>query len=120
VWPILSVSSALMVLWLPVTPNAAPGHHSKDHDRFGRTIDVDGVTHSYWDQTKWSAVANIAGAPATTMPITTTTAGLPVGIQATGPAGGDRTTVEFAAVLTEVLGGYRIPPRYRSQAARIV
>lgn len=102
------------VLLLPVTPTAAPGHHNKDHDRFGRTIDVDGVTRSYWDQTKWSALANIAGAPATTMPITTNTAGLPVGIQAMGAPGGDRTTVELAALLTEVVGGYRIPPQQRS------
>lgn len=102
------------VLLLPVTPTAAPGHHNKDHDRFGRTIEVDGVVRSYWDQTKWSALANIAGTPATTMPITSSAAGLPVGIQAMGPAGGDRTTVEFAALLTEVLGGYKIPPLYRS------
>jgi amidase len=102
------------VLLLPVTPTAAPGHHNKDHDRFGRTIDVDGAARSYWDQTKWSALANIAGAPATTMPVTTNAAGLPIGIQAMGPPGGDRTTVEFAALLTEALGGYRIPPQYRS------
>ena len=102
------------MLLLPVTPTAAPGHHNKDHDRFGRTIDVDGVARSYWDQTKWSALANIAGAPATTMPITTNAAGLPIGIQAMGPTGGDRTTVEFAALLTEILGGYRIPPQHRS------
>ena len=102
------------VLLLPVAPTAAPGHHNKDHDRFGRTIDVDGVTRSYWDQTKWSALANIAGTPATTMPITTNAAGLPIGIQAMGPAGGDRTTVEFAALLTEVLGGFRVPPLYQT------
>jgi amidase len=108
------------VLLLPVTPTAAPGHHNKDHDRFGRTIDVDGVARSYWDQTKWSALANIAGAPATTMPITTNAAGLPVGIQAMGPAGGDRTTVEFAALLTETLGGYRIPPQQRSSVMSTV
>jgi amidase len=107
------------VLLLPVTPTAAPGHHNKDHDRFGRTIDVDGATRSYWDQTKWSAVANIAGAPATTMPITTNAAGLPIGIQAMGPAGGDRTTVEFAALLTEMLGGYRIPPQQRASVMSI-
>jgi amidase len=105
---------AFDVLLLPVTPTAAPRHHNKDHDPFGRTIEVDGVTRSYWDQTKWSALANIAGAPATTMPITTNTAGLPVGIQAMGPPGGDRTTVEFAALLTEVLGGYRVPPQHRT------
>ena len=107
------------VLLLPVTPTAAPGHHNKDHDRFGRTIDVDGATRSYWDQTKWSALANIAGAPATTMPITTNAAGLPIGVQAMGPPGGDRTTVEFAALLTEILGGYRVPEVYRSSVASI-
>lgn len=97
------------VLLLPVTPTPAPLHHNKDHDRLGRTIDVDGVSRSYWDQLKWNALANIAGTPATTMPITTTATGLPIGIQAMGPAGGDRTTVEFAALLTEVLGGFRVP-----------
>lgn len=59
------------VLLLPVTPTPAPLHHNKDHDRLGRTIDVDGVSRSYWDQLKWNALANIAGTPATTMPITT-------------------------------------------------
>jgi amidase len=108
------------VLLLPVTPTAAPGHHNKDHDRFGRTIDVEGVARSYWDQTKWSALANIAGAPATTMPIATNAAGLPIGIQAMGPSGGDRTTVEFAALVTEILGGYRIPPHHQSHVASIV
>jgi amidase len=107
------------VLLLPVTPTAAPGHHNKDHDRFGRTIDVDGVARSYWDQTKWSALANIAGAPATTMPITINAAGLPIGVQAMGPPGGDRTTVEFAALLTEILGGYRVPSVYRTSVASI-
>ncbi|WP_031741361.1 amidase family protein, partial [Mycobacterium tuberculosis] len=57
-----------------------------------------------------TGAVHIAGTPATTMPITTTATGLPIGIQAMGPAGGDRTTVEFAALLTEVLGGFRVPP----------
>ena len=105
------------VLLLPVTPTSAPGHHNKDHDRFARTITVDGVERSYWDQTKWSALANIAGAPATTMPITTNAAGLPVGVQVMGPPGGDRTTVEFASLLTDVVGGYRVPPQYRALVA---
>jgi amidase len=101
------------VLLLPVTPGAAPPHHDSDHDLFGRTILVDGVQRSYWDQTKWNALANIAGTPATTMPVSTSAGGLPVGVQVMGPPGGDRTTVEFAALITEALGGYRIPPQYR-------
>jgi amidase len=98
------------VVLLPVTPTAAPAHHNKDHDPFGREIRVDGTARSYWDQMKWNALANVAGTPATTMPITANAAGMPVGVQVMGPPGGDRTTVEFAALLTEVLGGYRIPP----------
>ena len=46
-------------------------------------------------------------------------AGLPIGIQAMGPPGGDRTTVEFAALLTEALGGYRVPPEFRSSVTSI-
>jgi amidase len=102
------------VLLLPVTPTAAPVHHDKDHDRWGRRIEVDSTARSYWEQVKWNALANIAGAPATTMPVATNAAGLPVGIQAMGPPGGDLSTVEFAALLTEILGGYRVPPPYRT------
>jgi amidase len=36
-----------------------------------------------------------------------------------GPPGGDRTTVEFAALLTEILGGYRVPSVYRTSVASI-
>jgi amidase len=54
------------------------------------------------------------------MPIASTAAGLPIGIQVMGPPGGDRTTVEFAALLTDVLGGYRIPPQYRSSVTSAV
>jgi amidase len=103
------------VLLLPVTPTAALAHHDKDHDRWGRRIVVDGTARSYWDQVKWSALANVAGAPATTMPIATSAAGLPVGIQAMGPPGGDLTTVEFAALLTEILGGPRVPLPYQTK-----
>lgn len=105
------------VLLMPVAPTAAPPHHGKDHDRWGRHIDADGQQRSYWDQVKWSAIANVAGCPATTMPIAVNPAGLPVGVQAMGPAGGDTTTVEFAALLTQVVGGYRIPPRSRTRHA---
>jgi amidase len=103
------------VLLLPVTSTAAPPHHNKDHDRWGRRILVDGVARSYWDQVKWSALANVAGAPATTMPIATNGAGLPVGIQVMGPPGGDLTTVEFAALLTAIVGGHQVPLPYRTK-----
>ena len=75
------------VVLMPVAPTAAPAHHNKLIDRFGRRFEVDGVARSYWDQVKWCAIANIAGAPATTIPVGLGKAGLPVGLQAMGPPG---------------------------------
>lgn len=97
------------VVLMPVTPTPAPPHHNKLIDRFGRRLEVDGRPRSYWDQVKWSAIANIAGTPATTIPTGLGTSGLPVGLQAMGPAGGDLTTVEFASLLGAQLGGFLRP-----------
>lgn len=44
----------------------------------------------------------------------------PVDIQVKGPSGGDRTTMEFTALLTEGFGSCRIPPQYRSPAPSTV
>ncbi|MFC5063330.1 amidase [Actinomycetospora atypica] len=105
------------VLLLPVTPTAAPPHHGDDLNRYARHIDVDGERRSYWDQMAWNALANVAGAPATTIPVTSTATGLPVGIQAMGAAGDDLTTIEFAALLGAQLQGYRVPPGVTTSSA---
>ena len=95
---------------MPVSPTAAPPHHGKVLDKFGRPFTVDGRPRPYWDQVKWCGLANIAGTPATTIPTGLgATSGLPIGIQAMGPAGGDLTTIEFAALLGDEFGGYRRP-----------
>ncbi len=100
------------ILLMPVSPTAAPPHHGKLIDRFGRHFEVDGRRRSYWDQMKWCGLANVAGSPATTIPTDHTSAGLPVGLQAMGPAGGDLTTIEFAGLLGERLAGYQRPPGF--------
>jgi amidase len=100
------------IVLMPVTPTTAPPHHHKIDDKFGRPFYVDGVARSYWDQVKWNAVANIAGSPATTMPAGFGRNGLPIGLQAMGPAAGDLTTIEFAGLLGRELGGYQVPPAY--------
>jgi amidase len=98
------------IVLMPVSPTAAPPHHGKVLDKFGRAFTVDGHPRPYWDQVKWCGIANIAGTPATTIPTGLGAAsGLPIGIQAMGPAGGDLTTIEFAALLGERLGGFRRP-----------
>jgi amidase len=100
------------VLLMPVTPTTAPPHHTKPIDRFGRRIQVDGHSRSYWDQVKWSAIANVAGSPATTIPVRTGRDGLPVGLQAMGPSGGDLTTIKFAELLGREVEGYQPPPAF--------
>ncbi|KXX60229.1 amidase [Rhodococcus sp. LB1] len=100
------------VVLMPVAPTVAPPHHDKLVDKFGRSIDVDGEQRPYWDQVKWSALANISGGPATTIPVRRGRTGLPVGLQVMGPAGGDLTTIEFAALLGREVDGYVPPPAY--------
>ncbi len=100
------------VVLMPVTPTTAPPHHNKPIDRFGRRIQVNGRSRPYWDQVKWSAVANVAGSPATTVPVRTARDGLPVGLQVMGPSGGDLTTIKFAELLGQELEGYQPPPAF--------
>ncbi|MCX5319955.1 amidase [Streptomyces sp. NBC_00120] len=101
------------IVLMPVAPTAAPAHHNKLIDRFGRSYEVEGVRRPYWDQVKWNAVANISGSPATTIPVRRGRSGLPIGLQAMGPGGGDLTTIEFAALLGREVEGFVPPPAFR-------
>lgn len=100
------------IVLMPVTPTAAPAHHNKLIDRFGRPFEVDGVRRPYWDQVKWNAIANVSGGPATTIPVRRGRSGLPIGLQAMGPSGGDLTTIEFAALLGREVDGFVPPPAF--------
>ncbi|WP_218029904.1 amidase [Streptomyces rishiriensis] len=100
------------IVLMPVTPTAAPAHHNKLIDWFGRPFEVEGVRRPYWDQVKWSAVANVSGGPATTIPVRRGRSGLPIGLQAMGPSGGDLTTIEFAALLGREVDGFVPPPAF--------
>jgi Asp-tRNA(Asn)/Glu-tRNA(Gln) amidotransferase A subunit family amidase len=44
------------------------------------------------------------------MPVGRTAAGLPAGWQAIGPYLRDRTTIQFARLASEALGGFAQPP----------
>jgi len=48
--------------------------------------------------------------PSTLAPVGRTPAGLPVGPQVVGPYLEDRTTIDFATRLADVIGGYTPPP----------
>jgi amidase len=52
----------------------------------------------------------MAHLPATVAPAGRTAEGLPVGVQIVGPYLEDRTPIEFARRLADVIGGYAPPP----------
>lgn len=60
----------------------------------------------------WSVFATVPGLPATVAPIGRTRAGLPVGIQIIAPMWEDASSIEFAALLTDLAGGFVPPPGY--------
>ena len=103
--------SAWDVLLLPVMPRTALEH---DHSQpmAGRLVRFGGGDHPYWDTILWMAPAGACFLPATVVPVGTTAAGLPVGIQIVGPFLHDRTTLRVADHLAALLGSCPRPPGY--------
>jgi amidase len=62
----------------------------------------------------WTTVATLAGVPATAAPVGRTTAGLPVGIQILAPMWEDGTSIAFATLLSDVVGGFSAPPAFHA------
>ena len=95
----------------PVTPNPAiPHDHDPDMD--GRTVEINGVRRPYWDQVGWIAPASACHLPAVSAPVGFTSTGLPVGLQTVAPFLEDRTAVDLARRITQVVGGFLSPPAY--------
>jgi amidase len=73
-------------------------------------LTVNGVARPYWEQIFWAGLATLAYLPSTVFPTGLAADGLPIGLQAIGPEYGDYTTIEFARLMAQQLGGFR-PPR---------
>jgi amidase len=61
----------------------------------------------------WISSATLAGLPATVAPVGCTDGGLPVGIQIIAPMWEDGTSIEFAALLADLAGGFTAPAAFR-------
>ncbi len=91
-----AVLAAAEAVLLPTTPQAAfalDGPHPTSAAHF-------------------TALANIAGCPALSLPAGWTAAGLPVGVQLVGRPGSEAGLLALAERLDHVLGGYRPPQRH--------
>jgi amidase len=96
---------------LPVMPCAAiPHDHSEPQSE--RLATVGGLQVPYWGLVTWMAPAGACYLPATVVPVGVLGNGLPVGIQIVGPYLHDRTTLDLARRLTEIVGGCPRPPGF--------
>lgn len=102
------------VLVCPVTPVPAIAHDHRE-PMWERTLRVNGEERPYYDLFGWIGLATVTLFPATVAPAGRTRTGLPVGLQIVGPFLEDRTPIDFAARLSEVLGGFE-PPSLGSAA----
>ena len=99
------------VLLCPVAASAA-FPHDQARERPDRTIMVNGREENYNDQLFWAGLPSLVYLPATAAPAGLTPSGLPVGVQIVGPYLQDRTTIEFARLLADEIGGFVPPPGY--------
>jgi len=100
------------VLLVPVAATAAfPHDHNPDRDR--RYVSVNGKPRPYHEQLFWSGPASLSYLPATAAPLGLTPEGLPVGMQIIGAEGEDLTTIEFARLLANEIGGFTPPPKFQ-------
>ena len=99
------------VLLCPVTPVAAIPHDNRD-PMPARKIRVNGAARPYDDLFAWISIATLGFLPAVAAPVGLTRDGLPVGVQIVAPYLEDRTAVDFARRLGEVIGGFAAPPGY--------
>jgi amidase len=84
--------------------------HQHEGGLFERTVLVNGAERPYVDLIVWAGLVTMAWLPSTLAPVGRTRDGLPVGLQVVGPYLEDRTTIDFATRLGEVIGGYEPPP----------
>jgi amidase len=101
------------ILLCPVMSTVAfPHDHSGvDHTaQLERTVTIDGEPAPYLINLTWPGLITVANLPSTAIPTRRFVEELPVGIQAVGAFLEDRTTMRFATLVQERLGGFLIPP----------
>jgi amidase len=102
------------IFLLPTAFTAAFRHdHSEPIDK--RVVATPEGQRPYANMAAWNSLATLAGLPATVAPVGKTRAGLPVGIQIIAPMWEDATSIEFAARLADVIGGFIAPPGFQDR-----
>ena len=64
------------------------------------------------DQLFWAGLSSVVHLPSTVAPAGLTRSGLPCGMQIIADYLEDNTALEFARLMEEALGGFKVPPGY--------
>ena len=94
-----------------VSITAFPHDHTDDF--FARNLEVNGEARSYFDTTiAWAGLTGMVYLPSTIAPVGPARDGLPVGLQIVAPYLEDRTSLHFAGLVEEVIGGFKPPSEF--------
>ena len=101
------------VLLTPVSSTVAFPH---DHtgDLLSRSFLVNEENKQMIETLVWAYMAVVSGLPATVAPVELSRSGLAVGVQIIGASFEDRTTIDLARGLSELVGGFKTPPGYKN------
>ncbi len=100
------------VVLCPIMATTAPAHDQTPLN--DRTLLVNGTERPYIEQLFWAGLANVGLLPSTVFPTGLSEDGLPIGIQAMGAEFDDRTTIEFARLMEQEVGGFVAPTDFQA------
>jgi amidase len=100
------------VFLMPCSFTVAIHHNHADFN--SRMLDTGDGKRPYIQLMPWMVTATLTGCPATVAPIGQTSTAVPVGMQIIGPFWEDATPIEFAALLSREIGGFKAPAGYGS------
>ncbi len=96
-----------------ICPQVATTAFPHDHGEYlERRIMVNNESQNYFQQVFWAGMITVAHLPSTVFPTGPSKDGLPIGLQAVGAEFNDYTTIEFARLMAQELGGFVPPPDY--------
>lgn len=99
------------LLLTPIAASAAFPHNQAG-ERADRTILVNNTPEPEVDQLFWAGLPSAVFLPATCAPAGLTRSGLPCGLQIIGSHMSDLTTIHFARLMEESIGGFVAPEGY--------
>ena len=87
--------------------------HDQTEDFYARRLVINGKSRSYFDTVvAWAGLTGMVYLPSTIVPVGLAKNGLPVGMQIVAPYLQDRTSIYFAGLVEDTLGGFTPPPDY--------